>query len=284
MPRPTIEPITQEMLPEFARFLAEHMPAQRSAQGWESGLCAPWARAGDNFGFALRDEGRIVGGIGAFYGDRVVRGRRERTCNITSWCVLDAYRQQSMRLGMALVGQSGLSFTNFSPTKVVGATLKFLKFKELDDRTAVMPNLPWPGMSSASVVTDPDKIRASLSGEALRAYSDHAGLPWLKHVLVGRPGHWCHVIYKRRSFKGLPSAHILHVGDPSVLAMHFRRLLAHLLGRGIASTHVELRLTGGALPRPYKIRSGFTPKLFLSADLAEPDIDYLYSETLALDL
>jgi hypothetical protein len=284
MPRPTIEPITQETLPEFARFLAEHMPVKRTAQAWASGLRAPWSSPVNNVGFALRDEGRIVGGIGAFYGERIVRGRRELTCNITSWCVLDAYRQQSMRLGMSLIGQGGMTFTNFSPTKVVGATLKFLKFKELDDRTAVMPNLPWPGMSGGRVVVDPDEIRKSLEADALRAYSDHAGLPWLKHVLVGRPGHWCHVVYKRRSFKGLPSAHILHVGDPNLLATHFRRLLAHLLGKGIASTHVELRLLGGTVPRPHKVRSGFTPMLFLSTELAAPDIDYLYSETLALDL
>lgn len=284
MARPTIEPITAEALPDFARFLEKHMPAPRSAQDWESGLRAPWASAVGNFGYVLRDDGLIVGGIGAYYGDRIVRGQPVRTCNITSWCVLDAYRQQSMRLGMALVGQGGMSFTNFSPTKVVGATLKFLKFKELDDRTAVMPNLPWPGLSGGRVVVDPAQIEASLEGEALRAYRDHVSLPWLRHVLVGRPGQWCHVIYKRRSFKGLPSAHILHVGDRAVLATHFRRLLAHLLMCGIASTHVELRLVGGSVPAPFKIRSGFTPKLFLSTELAEPDIDYLYSETLALDL
>lgn len=284
MARPTIEPITRQTLPEFARFLAEHMPATRSAQAWEQGLQAPWPSPVDNLGFALRADGQLVGGIGAYYGERTIRGSTLRTCNITSWCVLDAHRQQSMRLGMSLIGQGGLHFTNFSPTKVVGATLQFLKFKELDGRTAVMPNLPWPGLSGARVLTAPEHIEAVLEGEALRAYRDHAGLPWLRHVVIGRPGAWCHVIYKRRVYKGLPSAQLLHVGDRSVLAAHFRRLLAHLLMRGFASTQVELRLLGAAPPQPYAVRTGFTPKLFLSSELREPDIDYLYSETLALDL
>ena len=284
MARPTIEPITLQTLPEFARFLEQHMPATRSAQAWEQSLRAPWPSPVDNLGFALRDAGRIVGGIGAYYGLRTIRGQSLRTCNITSWCVLDAHRQQSMRLGMSLIGQSGLNFTNFSPTKVVGATLQFLKFKELDGRTAVMPNLPWPGLSGGRIVTDPRQIEAALEGEALRAYRDHAGLPWLRHLLVGRPGSWCHVIYKRRSYKGLPTAHLLHVGDRAVLAEHFRRLLAHLLMRGFASTQVELRLLGAPPPQPHAVRTGFTPKLFLSQELSEPDIDYLYSETLALDL
>src|SRR5687768_11679904 len=122
------------------------MPVRRSVQEWQRSLRAPWSGAADhgNFGYLLRDEGQVVGGIGAFYGDRVIRGRRHRTCNITSWCVLDSHRQQSTRLAMALLGQSGLHFTNFSPTTVVAGTLKFLKFKELDGRRAVVFNLPWP--------------------------------------------------------------------------------------------------------------------------------------------
>ena len=284
MARPTIEPITLATLPEFARFLEAHMPARRSAQAWESGLRTPWASATDNFGFALRNEGAIVGGIGAFYGERLIRDQLHRTCNITSWCVLDAYRQQSVRLAMSLMSQEGLHITNFSPTKVVSATLKFLKFKELDDRCAVILNVPWLGTSGARVVADPAQIESSLRGEALRIYRDHASFPWLHHVLVGQGDQWCHVIYKRRTFKGLPAAQILHIGDSQLLAAHLRLLGAHLLRKGLISTHAELRLLNARPPWPYAVRSGFTPKLFLSPSLRAADIDYLYSETLALDL
>jgi hypothetical protein len=64
----------------------------------------------------------------------------------------------------------------------------------------------------------------------------------------------------------------------------FRRVTNHFLCRGMVTTHVELRLLAGAVPRPFAIRSGFNPKLYLSSDLTERDINYLYSETLALDL
>lgn len=283
MSRPSIEPVTEASLPEFASFLHAHLDSQRSAQAWESQLRAEWPGDRPNYGFALRDEGRIVGGIGAYYASRIVRGRPEKFCNITSWCVLDSYRQQSMRLAMAVIGQPGYHFTDFSPTRVVGATLQFFKFRPLDERQAVILNLPGFLPGGARVVCEPQAIAAALTGEDLEVYRDHAAFSWLRHVLVGRPGRWCHVIYKRRIFKRLPAAAILYVSDGELFLRHFRRFSSHLLARGLATTHVECRFIARR-PWPSAIRSGFNPKLYLSPTLQAEDIDYLYSESMALDL
>ena len=281
MARPSIEPVTDALLPEFARFLSQHFNAQRSAHQWEAGLQRQWSADRPNYGFVLRDEGRIVGGIGAYYADRTIRGCIERFCNITSWCVLDAYRPQSMRMGMALLAQRGFHFTNFSPTPVVFGTLKFLKFQPLDERVLVTPNLPAivPGLH----VRRGKVIEAALEGPQFVIYRDHADLPWLEHVLVGRPGRWCHIVYKRQRYKGLPAAWIVYASDREGLSHGWLRLTAHLFARGIATTHVERRFFS-VPPRLAVARSGFTPKLYLSHSLQSDDIDYLYSESVALDL
>lgn len=281
MARPSLEPVTDANLAEFAQFLHDHLMQSRSVADWESGLRTQWLPDLANHGFVVRDEGRIVGGIGAYYAQREIRGQAERFCNITSWCVLDAYRQQSMRLAMALLGQKGFHFTNFSPTKVVGSSLKFLKFKELDERVAVVLNLPRLG--GAKLLTQQAEIESALQGEALRAYREHLRFPWLRHVVFGTPGRWCHVIWKRRSFKGLPAADVLYVGDRAVFDESFGRLATHFALRGIVSTHVPMRCVDHA-PWPAKMRSGFNPKLFLSETLDAKDIDCLYSESVALDL
>jgi len=283
MARPSIEPVTEATLPEFARFLCTHLHADRTAAAWEAGLRTQWSADAGNYGFVLRDKGEIVGGIGAYYADRWIRGQRERTCNITSWCVLDGYRQQSVRLAMSLLNQGGYHFTNFSPTTVVGSTLKFFKFKELDERVVVVLNLPCIPIGATQLLVNPAAIEAALQGEALKIYHDHAMFPWLRHVLIGRPGHWCHVIYKRRSYKGLPCADLLYISDRDVFASAFRRLAGHLLRKGMLTTHAEHRALS-VLPWPAAIRTGFNPKLFLSASLTETDIDCLYSESVALDL
>lgn len=282
MARPDIEPITDATLPEFAAFLEAHMGVPRSAADWEAGLRVDWGFPRPNFGFLVRDGGKVVGGIGAYYAERTIRGNLERFCNITSWCVLDSHRQQSMRLAMAVIGQPGYTFTDFSPTEVVGKSLRFLKFKPLDERQAVILNLPCL-LPIGRLRSRPEEIEALLEGEALKIYRDHAGFPWLRHVLLGDGARWCHVIYKRTSFKGLPAANILYISDGEVFSRRFRRLSSHFMTKGMASTLVECRFLG-RLPWPHAIRAGFNAKVFFSPSLGDADIDYLYSESMALDL
>ena len=284
MAQPTVEPITETALPEFSQFLQKNMPVVRSAAEWESGLRRQWIAELPNFGFLLRsDAGAVVGGIGAYYADRTINGKAQRFCNITSWCVLDAYRQQSMKLAMAVIKQPAFTFTDFSPTKVVAGTLKFFKFKELDEREAVVLNLPGLSVTLASVLHKSLDIEAALSGDALKIYRDHVVFPWLKHLIVGQSGNWCHVIYKRSAFKGLPAATVLYLGDQTLFNRHFRRVATFLLLRGMVSTHIECRMLDQQ-PWPSTIRSGFIRKVFLSESLEDRHIDYLYSERMALNL
>lgn len=283
MARPQLEPVTAANLDEFCRFLHEHLNPAISPEGFRTGLTRSWHVEPPNHGFIVRDDGRIVGGIGAIYAERPLAGRRERFCNITGWCVLESHRAQSMRLAMAVTSQKGWHFTDLSPTKVVGSMLQFLKFQALDERQAVLLNLPGlPGLG-ARVLHRAADIEAALQGDALQVWRDHAAFSWLQHVLVGRPGQWCHVIYKRRQFKGLPTASVLYLSDGEAFVRGWRALAGHLLARGMASTQVELR----SLPRrpwPSAVRSGFNAKVFLSDRLQASQIDVLYSETVALDL
>ena len=235
-----------------------------------------------NHGFVLRDAERIVGGIGAYYAESTIKGQPQRICNITSWCVLDAYRKQSMRLAMALIAQKGYHFTDFSPTKIVGGVLQFLRLRPLDERQVVIINLAWPAIGS-KLLTQPQDIENALQGDALRAYRDHTMFPWLHHVLIGTPNKWRHVIYKRTRFKWLPSAHVLYLCDPAIFEQRYCRLARHFIARGLASTQVECRFLTRR-PCPSAIRSGFNAKVYLSPTPSDNDIDNLYSETMALDL
>ena len=198
MALPTLLPIEDEDLPEFCRFLTQNLSRERTADAWEQAFRQPWCRDKPNNGFMVRSEGAVVGGIGAIYADRSIRGKECRICNITSWCVLDSFRTQSMRLAMAVTAQPGLHFSDLTPTEVVSKTLQFLKFKPMDERQAVFLNRPaapsWLG--GARVVTDPAEIEASLSPPDARVWRDHRHLSWLRHLAVGRDAAWCHVVWK----------------------------------------------------------------------------------------
>ncbi|XHS77515.1 hypothetical protein ACFJGW_17585 [Burkholderiaceae bacterium UC74_6] len=283
MPRPLIEPVSADTLGEFAAFLHEHLNPALSIEGWVKALSHHWGEEPrPNHGYVLRDEGRIVGGIGALYASRSIQGKLHKTCNITSWCVLDDYRKQSMRLAMALTDQPGWDYTDFSPTEVVGGVLRFLKFTPLDERQTVLLALPWLLAGGQSYSRQQD-IESHLHGEALQQYRDHKDFPWLRHVIVGSGSDWCHVIYKRMDFKGLPAARVWHVSRPELLAQYWRRLANALLWQGFASIHLETRRAPADL-WPTKVRSGFNAKVYRSDTLLPGEIDYLYSESMAMDL
>jgi len=283
MARPTIEAITDATLDEFAALLHQQLNASRSAALWAADFRRCMRPESPNYGFALRDNGHLVGGIGALYADRTVAGRRERYCNITSWCVLPDYRQHSTRLAMALLAQGERVYTDFSPTKVVAATLRFLKFTELDERRAVSLNLPGLGCG-VRVLTRHEQIAAALPADARAAYDAHRQLPWLHHLaLVEGDGAACHVIYRRSRIKGLPAAHVLHVGDAAVYRRGRAALARHFWRRGLPFSVVELR-TVAAPPKPYLLQTGFTRKVVLAPADAFSNVDYLYSETLLFDL
>jgi hypothetical protein len=282
---PTLEPIRDQDLPAFCRFLTEHLSAERTPETWARAFQQNWGVAKPNNGFLIRDQGSIVGGIGAIYAERLIRGRPERFCNITSWCVLEAFRAQSMRLAMAVVSQPGFHFTDLTPTEVVSKMLQFLKFKPMNERQVVWANFPWPvaGLRSVRMIIEHDAIERALSPADAKVFNDHRHLPWLRHVALGRPGAFCHAVWKPDRLKGVSGARVLAFSDAELFLRHRFVLAGHLLRHGNLYTRVESRLLP-RVPKPSKELTGFRSKVFRSDTLSEADISNLYSEIVALDL
>jgi hypothetical protein len=285
MALPTLEPVGDSDLLAFCQFLTEHLSSERSAEQWAQAFRQNWGVDKPNNGFLIRDQGRIAGGIGAIYAERMIRGRPERFCNITSWCVLEAYRAQSMRLAMAVVSQPGFHFTDLTPTEIVSKTLQFLKFKPMNERHAVWPNIPWPfsRLLGVRVITELDGIEGVLTVMDAKVFRDHRHLPWLRHAAVGRPGAYCHVVWKLNRLKSVPGAMVLAFSDAELFLRYRRAIGAHLLRQGCLYTRVESRL----LPRSPILSLelvGFRNKVFRSDTLAESDISNFYSEIVGLDL
>ena len=283
---PTLEPIRDEDLPEFCRFLHENLSRERSAEKWAKAFAQDWCPSKPNNGFLIRHQGRIVGGIGAIYAERPVRGRLERFCNITSWCVLDAFRAQSMRLAIAVAAQPGFHFTDLTPTEVVSKTLQFLKFKPMNERHAIWPNLPWPlvRFRGICVLSDPAQIGRLLAPDDAKAYRDHRHLPWLRHLAVGVTDAWCYVVWKRTRLKGITGAVIIALSDAELFLRCRMALGSYLLvHHGLLYTRVESRLLP-RLPALSVELLGYRSKVFRSDTLTAADMSNLYSELVALDL
>ena len=285
MSPPALLPIRDEDLLEFCGFLTANLSGSRTPAAWAQAFRHDWGVPHVNHGFMLRDEGKVVGGIGAIYAERVIRGTTERFCNITSWCVLESYRAQSMRLAMAVVGQPGFHFTDLTPTEVVSKTLQFLKFKPMNERQAVWPNLPGPfaALMGMQATDDPAQIERLLSAADAKVFRDHRQFPSLRHIAIGSAGAYCHVVWKPTALKGVRGARVLAFSDGELFLKYRFAAGAHLLARGCLFTQVESRLLP-RIPRGCHELAGFRNKVFRSESLTEADISNLYSEIVALDL
>ncbi len=282
MSMPELSPVADADLDEFCRFLNLHLDPGKTAAQFRFAFEQDWGMQQPNHGFVVRNDGEIVGAIGAIYAERELGGEPYRFCNITSWCVLEPFRSQSMRLALAVCSQEGYSFTDLTPTEVVAKSLQFLKFRPLDSDRTVMLNVP--GISAGvRLEDDPERIGELLPAPWAQVHRDHRHIPWLHRVALLTPDGVCYLIFKKKTVKGLPSAEVLVVSDGEQFLRGFGRFAAHAMGRGMLSTRVESRF----LPRRpalSKDLSGYRQKMFRSDTLQAADIDNLYSEIMALDL
>lgn len=286
MGRPEVLPITDEALNGFSAFLQQQFGNGFSREQWQAGFNQEWCEDKPNNGFMLWDDSRIVGALGAIYADRRIQGNMERFCNITSWAVEPKYRMHSMRLATTLTAQEGLHFTDFTPTHTVAKSLAFLKFKAIDARQMLVPNLPSTGGGKGTfrIIDNFGKMRDLLSDDSDKVLDDHQRLPWLRQVLAIHPDGAVHIVYKPIRFRRTPCAFILAVSDRDGFARVFSAFRHYLLfDKKIVFTRLERRFLSEKPLLTYALKRA-PRKLFYSPRLTESDIDNLYSELVSLDL
>jgi hypothetical protein len=278
-PDMTVElaPIMDADLPAVAEFLhANH----NDQVPWEKSCSTvPWNVDAPNHGFMLRDGRRVVGTLLALYSERLVGGRLERFCNMSSWCVLADYRSRSISLLNALLAQEGYHFTVLSPDEGPQEILAWRGFRYLDNSAVLIPNLPWPTLPGRTrISTEPEVIERTLTGGELELYQDHARTLAARHLVLTHGRDSCYVMYREFRLRDTPVfAMILHVGNSDLFRRALVPVTRHLLMRHrLVATLADLRTIGHEPRLTFKLKNW--PKMYRSASLEAGQIDYLYSE------
>jgi hypothetical protein len=135
------------------------------------------------------------------------------------------------------------------------------------------------------VSSDPDAVRATLSGDQLDLYRDHAGLAAARHLVVIDGDRSCWVVFRMDRRKKLPPvfASILHVSDQALFRQRIRAVGGHLLVQHRAAVLLaERRVTGPLDVWPRFTLGAPRRKMFLSSTLPPDYVDYFYSELTCL--
>jgi hypothetical protein len=273
-----IEPITDADTWAVAEFLHVGMGSRVAAVDWHRLMTPPWDVEQPNHGYALRENGRVVGAYLALYSERMIDGRPRRICNLGVWCVAEEHRANGLRLLRSLLRQRGYTFTDLTPSETVVALNTRLGFTPLDTATALVPNMPWPVWSrGVRVIDSPNEIHGLLSGQEQTLYRDHAATA-VHHVVLVKGDQSCYVMFRRDRHKRLPLfGSILYVGNRDLFRDCEPQFYRYLLFRhGMVATLAEIRIVGHR-PKRAVMLAGWS-KMYLSDDLEAAQIDYLYSE------
>lgn len=256
------------------RNLDSTVPPERFARLFDY----PWMADKPNCGYVLEDDGAITGFVGAIYADRMVGGRLERFCNLTSWCVLESHRNHSMKLIAACHRDREQTYTNFSARPVVQKINEALKYQPLGRWKLFLPPLTGfatLGAPKPKFVSGAEAVAPKLAGEHARLLEDHAKTE-CSHLLVEDGSGYCYVISNRRVKKGVPFSEILYLSDRDRFLRHLERIkLRILLQERTPVLAVDERLIGCRPPLAYRFERS---TMYRSARVPASAVDNLYSE------
>ena len=281
-----VEPISDSDLDPVCAFWRSNFKSRCPQEVWVRAFRRNWYPDKPNNGFLLRDGEKIVGALGAIYSQQVIQNKKELFCNMTSWCVLDQYRNRSMELFLSLVRQKGFHFTNFSATPTVAKILPSAGFKALSSTLTAVPNIALPWMRSGRVVllNEPEAIAQVLPSGRQKICLDHADCPGVRQLAVGTPDTgYCHILFGRGICRGLSCALVYDINDPSLLRQFWHHFAGYMLYQaGGLVTRINSRILGGErLPYAIDLSNSFTA-FFLSSTLKGDVIRPIYSEVVAL--
>ena len=261
---------------QMLELLAEGFPAIKL--DWSSAFSAPAGNSGH--GWLMMIEGDLAGGILAFEKTERIRGTLRPIVNLSSWYIRPPYRKFAVRM-MREISADPAIYTIFSPVPSVQkiclrvgyryvsrgsiASLPFINGMGLGTGMAIEPFAPGlqPNADHDRWMADHDDGRHI--GLLIRQGSSVVPALWLRGLKV----------------RGLPAARLLFTGDHRVLRAALARVHWHMLtAHGIVGLY---------LPRvaPYAdVRSARKPdrgpSIIVKGEIADEDVDLLYSELLYL--
>lgn len=258
---------------DIPRFTKDH---------WQRIFNNTWHSPEDYCGYVLFQDGEVKGFLGLLFSRRLIGGRSEKFCNMTSWIVREECRSQSLRLLLELMKLKDYTLTNFTASQTVAAVLRKLGFSELDTTHQILFPNPAALRSKASCYVDADQIREQLSEQDRAIFDDHHQLD-CRHLLIASADDYCYLILKNKVHRHLPFARIHYLSN--------QQLFLKTIDAVRTQVCLRLRVAGLLVDQRYLSEQQFgysqlypqqCPAFFKSSTVTADQIDTIYSEVILL--
>lgn len=286
----SVREATPEMFEEVYPLLQQfnRNNPQITRQHWQKLFHQPWRKPGDSIGYVLRDEEKIVGYMGMLWSHRIIDGKPEDFCNLTSWVVKEDYRQKGIALFMPVLKLKDCTVTIHTPARHVHEFYKRMGFQELETKLKVLYPLPQiKGLlrfHKFRGTTNPQKIEAILKGADAQIYRDHRG-HHCRHVVIYNQDEYCYVVFTRTKGRKVHFSDIHYISAPGLFLENLELIKFHLFRiNGTLLSLLQSRLVGDADIPHAKTSVYKAPTLYKSSRLKPRQIDNLYSELMLLSI
>jgi hypothetical protein len=255
-------------------------------EDWRKIFVPPWKSPEDFCGYVLLRDGEVKGYLGLIFSSRVIGGRIEKFCNLTSWIVSDDARSKSLPMLLEVLKLKDYTITNFTASPTVAVIMRPLGFMDLDVHQQVLFPVPGLGLRAwgCACEFDPEKIRSLLSEDDRRIFDDHQRLG-CEHLLLRSKTGYAYLVLKRTRRKNLPFLKVHYLSDPRVFVECAERLMPRIcVRRRVWGLMVDERYLGGHRFRAayrylHDHKGYFKPA---SDALDRSQIDTIYSELVIL--
>lgn len=273
----------ERVYPHLRESFGEEIPKEE----WRKIFVRQWDAPEEFCGLMLLREGEVRGYLGLLFSERALGGgRRAKLCNMTSWCVSEDSRGQSLSLLLEALKLKEYTFTNFTASETVAAVLARLRFQQFAVHQQVILPVPSLGLGRRGVACrfNHDEIRRGLDEDDRRVFDDHQHFG-CEHLLFESARGYSYVVLKKTWRKRLPFAKAHYLSDAGAFAEGVGGWAARVCRRlGVAGLMVDERYLGGrrlsfAARYPHQRLGYFKP----GADAPPAErIDTLYSELVVL--
>ena len=281
-----IRPARAEDRAAICAFLDRSFKTSIPMESWRGLVDCRWCPGLDRYGVVLLDAGELVGFLGVVVAERALGGQAARTGNLTSWYIQRPYRRRGLGLRMLLeaMDDAETTYTTFSSVPRALRLMEKAGLVPLDHQRLVWRSRGATAPPGLEAVRDQARFPDLLDSNELRVVSDHAGLgPEAIVVITGEGGTCLLVISVKRKQDDSVTYEVLHMSDRAVFARHARAIADAVLPASGAVLSVDRRFVGLDVAAD-RVEEIPVPRYFTAGRLAPHQVDFLYSETVLLDL
>lgn len=285
-PAPTVEKVRAEDFEKVYPLLLDFNNPKITKTQWQRLFTNNWGFQKESCGYKLVAGDDIVGFVAYIFSMKLINGKWENFCNLSSWIVKPEFRSSGIDLLYPMLDLKDYTITSLTPGAAGYKVMtKLFKLKILDGFEVIMPALPRVSAllrKNFKVITrrknQDERLIQLLSDHEGKIFRDHGKFDCHHVVIITEQGN-LYLILKKTYKRHLPFAKVYYINNPGLFLHHLEDIRCRVpLALKTVGIVVDSRFLQGKDIPCKKTKNFYMPMVYRSDHLQPHEVDYLYSE------